>query len=92
MRREPGNQPIEGWGRAAMRPGPVQPGQTKVIVPMAREQAKQVLNDNDIQILNQVLARLGNRLVMIAYYDEASQTLLPVHLTNNTNPLFYYGE
>ena len=64
----------------------------QVIVPMTREQAKQVLNDNDIQILNQVLARLGNRLVMIAYYDEASQTLLPVHLTNNTNPLFYYGE
>ncbi|MCW6660165.1 hypothetical protein NHG25_06695 [Aerococcaceae bacterium NML191292] len=63
----------------------------QVIVPMSFEKANQMLPENDFLLLNNVLAHLGNRLVMVAYYDEATQMLLPVHLTNNNNPLFYFS-
>lgn len=63
----------------------------QVIVPMSFEKANQMLPENDFLLLNNVLAHLGNRLVMVAYYDETTQMLLPVHLTNNNNPLFYFS-
>lgn len=63
----------------------------QVIVPMSFEKANQMLPENDFLLLNNVLAHLGNRLVMVAYYDDATHMLLPVHLTNNNNPLFYFS-
>lgn len=63
----------------------------QVIVPMSFKKATQQLPENDFLLLNNTLAHLDNRLVMIAYYDETTQMLLPVHLTNNNNPLFYFN-
>lgn len=64
----------------------------QIIVPMSQQKAQQLLKENDVLLLNHTFAYLGNRLVMLAYYDEDTRTLLPVHLTNSSKPLFYYPE
>ena len=61
----------------------------RVIVPMTYKEAESELKNNDIAILNETLSNIGDRLVMIAYYDESTNTLTPMHLTNSLKPLFY---
>ncbi|MBF6978455.1 hypothetical protein IU403_04755 [Aerococcaceae bacterium zg-BR22] len=64
----------------------------RIIVPMTYAAAQQTLPDNDLTILSESMTQLGNRLIMIAYYDEADKTLTVYHLTNWTNPLFTYKD
>lgn len=61
----------------------------RVIVPMSYSEAEAIASDNDTRLFNHALTEVGNRLVMIAYYDSASDTLTPMHLMNLTNSLFY---
>lgn len=63
----------------------------RIIVPMTYTQANNIYDDNDIELLTVALTELGNRLVMISYYDESTQELTPYHLTNSTKPLFTYS-
>lgn len=61
----------------------------RVIVPMSYSEAEAIASDNDTRLFNHALTEVGNRLVMIAYYDSESDTLTPMHLMNLTNSLFY---
>lgn len=64
----------------------------RVVIGMNYEEAEALVNENDILVLNEALAQLENRIVLVTYYDEANNTLLPYHLTNTTNSLFSLGE
>lgn len=64
----------------------------QIIVPMKQEMAEQQVADNAIHLLNGTFTHLGNRLVMISYYDQETKVLLPAFLTNRTHPLFTYIE
>lgn len=64
----------------------------RVILPMTYRQAENIQEGQDLMILNESLAHLGNHLVMIAYYNKDTKTLTPLHLTNANNPLFYNAE
>lgn len=61
----------------------------RIIIPFTYKEAKRIKDNNDILILNEALAQLGNHLIMVAYYNEKDQILTPMHLTNSLNPLFY---
>lgn len=62
----------------------------RVIVPVTYENAQRIAKDNDISILTEAMTEIGNRLIMIAYYNPQEDELLVYHLTNWTNPLFTY--
>lgn len=62
----------------------------RIIVPITYENAERLIKDNDVSILTQAMTHLGNRLIMIAYYDPQSKVLTAYHLTNWTLPLFTY--
>ncbi|UUX32973.1 hypothetical protein [Fundicoccus culcitae] len=62
----------------------------RIIVPLTYTQANNTAENNDIDFLTIALTELGNRLVMITYYNENSQELIPYHLTNSTKPIFTY--
>ncbi|MBK0348501.1 hypothetical protein JDW15_07605 [Aerococcaceae bacterium zg-ZJ1578] len=64
----------------------------RIIVPMTYTDAQQTLPDNDVTILTESMTQLGNRLIMIAYYDTNANTLTVYHLTNWTTPLFTYSD
>lgn len=61
----------------------------RVTVPMTFKEAESKLANNDIAILNETLSNIGDRLVMIGYYDKNTEILTPMHLTNSLKPLFY---
>lgn len=63
----------------------------RIVVPYSYAQAQSIVDRNDYILMNESLAQLGNRLVMIAYYDQDNNTLVPYHLTNRTKPLFTYN-
>lgn len=62
----------------------------RIIVPVTYENAQRIAADNDINILTEALTEIGNRLIMIAYYNPQNDQLLVYHLTNWTKPLFTY--
>lgn len=62
----------------------------RVVVPMTYDQAEAIKEKQDITLLNEALSQVDNHLVLLAYYDEAADQLIPYHLTNNTDPLFTY--
>ena len=64
----------------------------RVVVPTTHAKANQQVSDSEIQLLTHTLAQIGNRLVLIGYYDQATQSVVPVSLSNNSDPLFYNGE
>lgn len=61
---------------------------TRAIVDGKKEDIDQILANNDIAIMNELLAIVGNRLVMVCYYDKSDNKLIPYHLTNRTKSLF----
>ncbi|UPQ86301.1 hypothetical protein M0R79_02675 [Ignavigranum ruoffiae] len=61
----------------------------RIVLPFTYQEAEKTKANNDILVLNEALAQLGNHLIMIAYYDQSNKTLTPMHLTNSLNPLFY---
>lgn len=61
----------------------------RVIVPMSYSEAEAIATENDTRLFNHALTEVGNRLVMVAYYDATTDTLTPMHLMNLTNSLFY---
>lgn len=61
----------------------------RIVIPFTYKEAKQIKDNNDILVLNEALAQLGNHLIMVAYYNNETQILTPMHLTNSLNPLFY---
>lgn len=60
----------------------------RIVIGMTHEEAEAIIDENDILVLNEALAHLDNRIVLVAYYDEEAGTLLPYHLNNTTNSLF----
>ncbi|XJS10401.1 hypothetical protein ACF3NG_09725 [Aerococcaceae bacterium WGS1372] len=60
----------------------------RIVIDMTYEEAEEIVEDNDILVLNESMAQLDNRLVLVAYHDKETNTLLPYHLTNSTNSLF----
>lgn len=62
----------------------------RVVIPMSYNEAEAIAYDNDIRVFNHALTEVGNRLVMVAYYNDETERLLPMHLMNLTNSLFYY--
>ena len=64
----------------------------RLVVPMTRQEANSRVKDSDIELMNQALSYVGNRLVLVAYYDQAKQAVVPVSLSNSSRPaLFYYN-
>lgn len=64
----------------------------RVIVPVTYENAQRIAEDHDINILSDVMTEIGNRLIMIAYYNPQEKELYVYHLTNWTKPLFTYTQ
>lgn len=60
----------------------------RIVINMTYEEAEQLMEDNDILVLNEAMAQLENRLVLVAYHDKEDNTLLPYHLTNSNYSLF----
>lgn len=60
----------------------------RIVIDMPYDDAEQLIEDNDILVLNESMAQLENRLVLVAYHDEEAEELLPYHLTNSTHSLF----
>lgn len=63
----------------------------RVVVNMSYEEAEDLKSNQDILLLNEALAQVGNRIVMVCYYDEETDTLLPYHLNTPTHSLFSLG-
>lgn len=61
----------------------------RVIVPMTYSESTAIAEENDVALFNSAITEVGNRLIMIAYYDEASDQLMPMHLMNLNHSLFY---
>ena len=62
----------------------------RIIVPMPYSESIRLVAENDVALFNSAITEVGNRLVMIAYYDTATATLTPMHLMNLSHSLFYY--
>lgn len=62
----------------------------RIIVPSSYQVAEETVKENDTRLLNQALTLLGNRLVLLAYYDETSDQVVPMHLVNSTKSIFYF--
>lgn len=60
----------------------------RMVVGYPYEEAQTILADNDLALINEALTHIGNRLVMLAYYDQETDTLIPYHLNNSTHSLF----
>lgn len=60
----------------------------RIVINMTYDEAEQLMEDNDILVLNEAMAQLENRLVLVTYYDKEANTLLPYHLTNSNYSLF----
>ena len=56
---------------------------------MTYSQAEKKCQENDTKVINAALSELGNRLLIVAYYDEAEQILRPMHLVNSTESLYF---
>lgn len=63
----------------------------RIIIPTTYQNAQSITPENDIKILNETLTQIGNRLIMITYYDANNDSLMVYHLTNWTKPLFTYA-
>lgn len=61
---------------------------TRVVVPMTYEDSTQIKADNDILLLNEALSHVGNRLILVEYYNPDTGVLIPMHLANSSNSLF----
>ncbi|MGX7109152.1 hypothetical protein [Facklamia miroungae] len=61
----------------------------RIIVPTNFAEAEKLAEENDTRLLNHALTQLGNRLVLLAYYDQETDTLIPMHLVNSTHSLFF---
>lgn len=62
----------------------------RIIVPMPYSESVNLVSENDVALFNSAITELGNRLVMIAYYDPATENLTPMHLMSLNHSLFYY--
>lgn len=62
----------------------------RIIVPMTYSESIRLAAENDVALFNSAITEVGNRLVMIAYYNTATDTLTPMHLMNLSHSLFYY--
>ncbi len=60
----------------------------RLVVPMTRQEANSRVKDSDIELMNQALSYVGNRLVLVAY-DQAKQAIESAYLTRPA--LFYYN-
>lgn len=60
----------------------------RIVVKHSYSEAQELLEDNDILVINEVLAQLGNRLVLLSYYDSETEILTPYHLNNRAASLF----
>lgn len=62
----------------------------RIVVPMPYSESAQLVPENDVALFNSAITEVGNRLVMIAYYNPATGHLTPMHLMNLSHSLFYY--
>lgn len=62
----------------------------RIIVPMPYSESVNLVSENDVALFNSAITEVGNRLVMIAYYDPATEHLTPMHLMSLNHSLFYY--
>ncbi|MGO4929193.1 lipoprotein [Fundicoccus sp. Sow4_D5] len=62
----------------------------RIIVPMPYSESAQLVVENDVALFNSAITEVGNRLVMIAYYNPATDILTPMHVMNLSHSLFYY--
>lgn len=62
----------------------------RIVVPMTYSQSIALVVENDVALFNSAITEVGNRLVMIAYYDADNDSLTPMHLMNLSHSLFYY--
>lgn len=60
----------------------------RLVVPMTYPEAQAIKENNDILLLNEAHAQIGNRLVMIAYLNQQGDALIPHHLNTSTYSLF----
>lgn len=61
----------------------------RLIIPMPFDDAEQLVNEHDILLMNHAFAQIGNRPVMIAYYNDDTHTLTPRHIASSTHSLFF---
>lgn len=64
----------------------------RIVIGMPYEDAEALQENNDILVLNEALSHLHNRIVLVAYYDEDTDTLTPYHLNNSTTSIFSLAE
>ncbi|PMB84915.1 hypothetical protein [Dolosicoccus paucivorans] len=62
----------------------------RIIVLENYQKAMDEHKEHDSDLLLTALSELGNRIIMISYYDDSAKEMMPLHLTNRTKPLFYY--
>lgn len=62
----------------------------RIIVLENYQDAMNEHKDHDSDLLLTALSELGNRIIMISYYDDNTKEMMPLHLTNRTKPLFFY--
>ena len=61
----------------------------RLILPQSYRYCENLANNHDARLINHALSVLGNRLIVIAYYDPASEELVPLHLVCNTHSIYY---
>lgn len=61
----------------------------RIIVPMTYSESVKLVDENDVALFNSAITEVGNRLVMIAYYNPATESVTPMHLMNLNHSLFY---
>ncbi|WP_124058309.1 hypothetical protein [Vaginisenegalia massiliensis] len=61
----------------------------RIVVPSTYRQANQIDQDNDIHLMNAVLTEVGNRLVLLCYYNEDNKQVIPYNLSSGSTPLFF---
>ena len=60
----------------------------RIVVPHTYPEAEAKVDSSDVHLMNTALSMIGNRLVMISYYDETHDYLIPYHLGTSTYSLF----
>lgn len=60
----------------------------RIVVGMTHDEAEKIIDEHDILVLNEALSQLDNRIVLVAYFDEEKNSLMPYHLNNSTTSIF----
>lgn len=61
----------------------------RILISLPEVKAKTFVPDHDIMVLNEAMTVFGNRIIMVGYLDEKENTVVPLHLSNNTKSIFY---